>query len=77
MVVLLSLWRKRESFQRFSIFSNSVLMTPGALLPLMQLYDYHHNLGVENLRFPEEEHRRLHEDMDIDRSVRMRCESLR
>ncbi|KAB0304993.1 HupE/UreJ family protein, partial [Klebsiella pneumoniae] len=37
MVALLSLWRKRESFQRFSTFSNNALMTLGALLLLMQL----------------------------------------
>ena len=76
MVALLSLWRKRESFQRFSTFSNNALMTLGALLLLMQLHGYHHDFDAENLRFPEEEHKHLHEDMDIDKSTRTGRESL-
>lgn len=66
MVYGLSTWRKKESFQRFSYASNSLLMFAGIFLLFMQMHGYWHDSHPDDFRFPEAEHRHAHEDMDIE-----------
>ncbi|RTL17395.1 MAG: HupE/UreJ family protein [Burkholderiales bacterium] len=76
MVALLSLWRSRASFARFSVLANNALMTVGALLLLMQLHGYQHDVDGEAFRFPAKEHQHAHEDMDVDKSTRTERDNL-
>ncbi len=69
MVALLSLWRHRPSFKRFSFASNQALIYAGGLLLLMQLHSYHHDIDPDGFRFPAGEHQHAHEDMDILESL--------
>ena len=69
MVALLALWRKRQSFQRFSVLANVGLVYAGGLLLLMQLHGYQHDADPDGFRFPAQEHRHEHEDMDIQKST--------
>jgi len=66
MVGVLALWRKSASFLKFSYASNLGLMTAGLYLLFAQLHGYQHDVNGESFRFPTEEHRDLHEDMDIE-----------
>jgi len=66
MVGVLALWRKSASFLKFSYASNLGLMTAGLYLLFAQLHGYQHDVNGESFRFPTEEHRHLHEDMDIE-----------
>ena len=68
-VTLLAVWRRRPSFARFSFAANQLLMYLGALLLLMQLHGYLHDSDPDSFRFPEQEHRHLHEDMDLEKTV--------
>lgn len=68
MVALLAAWRQRPSFARFSTLANLGLVFAGIGLLLMQLHGYQHDVAPDSFRFPVEEHRHLHEDMDIDKS---------
>lgn len=65
MVGALSIWRKTESFTRFSYFANLVLILAGIYLLFVQLHGYQHDVNGETFRFPTEEHRHIHEDLDI------------
>jgi hypothetical protein len=76
MVWVLSLWRKRESFARFSRIANHGLMTIGGLLLLMQLHGYQHDSGADDFRFPAKEHQHAHEDLDVEKSIQTNRESL-
>ena len=76
MVGLLSLWRKRESFTRFSRMANHGRMTLGGLLLLMQLHGYQHDSGPDEFRFPAKEHQHAHEDLDVEKSIQTERESL-
>ncbi len=69
MVALLAIWRKRQSFARFSTVANAGLVLAGGLLLLMQLHGYQHDSDPNGFRFPAEEHRHEHEDMDIQKST--------
>jgi hypothetical protein len=69
MVSLLAMWRRRSSFGRFSIAANVALMYAGALLLLMQLHSYHHDVAPDSFRFPAAEHEHAHEDLEIDKSA--------
>lgn len=69
MVGFLALWRKRESFKRFSFAANLALVYAGVLLLLMQLHGYSHDSDPNSFRFPEQEHRHVHEDMDINKAA--------
>lgn len=66
MVALLSVWRRRPSFTRFSTLSNCGLIAAGALLLFMQLHGFFHHIQAEEFRFPEKEHSHIHEDMAIE-----------
>jgi hypothetical protein len=69
MVAVLAGWRKRPSFDRFAYAANLALMYAGGLLLLMQLHSLHHDLDADGFRFPDAEHRHIHEDMDIENTV--------
>lgn len=69
MVTLLSLWRHRPSFRRFSFASNQALIYAGGLLLLMQLHSYQHDVDPDSFRFPAAEHQHAHEDMAILESI--------
>ncbi len=65
MVAVLSLWRKTEHFARFSYGANLGLILAGIYLLFVQLHGYQHDVNGEQFRFPTEEHRHAHEDLDI------------
>ena len=69
MVIILSLWRHRPSFKRFSFASNQTLIYAGVFLLLMQLHGYQHDADPDGFRFPAQEHQHAHEDMDIKKST--------
>ncbi len=69
MVALLALWRRRASFARFSHAANLALVYAGALLLLMQLHGYQHDVDADGLRFPAQQHKHAHEDMDIEKTT--------
>jgi hypothetical protein len=69
MVGLLALWRHRSSFKRFSFAANMALVYAGVYLLFMQLHGYLHDAQPDSFRFPVQEHKHIHEDMDIDRAV--------
>lgn len=70
MVVALSGWRKRESFKKFSTAANTALLLAGGYLFIMQMHGYWHDSHPNDFRFPAEEHRHAHEDMDIENEQR-------
>lgn len=76
MVWVLALWRKRESFTRFSTLANNALMTVGGLLLLMQLHGYQHDSDPDGFRFPAKEHQHAHEDIEVDKSTQTGRDSL-
>lgn len=63
MLFLLSGWRKRESFLRFSHASNVTLMLVGGLLLLMQLHGYQHSAYSDDYPLNKDDHSHVHEDM--------------
>ncbi len=69
MVGLLALWRHRPSFKRFSYAANLALIYAGVYLLFMQLHGYQHDVNPDSFRFPAQEHKHQHEDMDIDKTV--------
>ncbi|WP_088284170.1 HupE/UreJ family protein [Ideonella sp. A 288] len=69
MVAVLAYWRHTHSFRRISRVANLALIVAGGLLFLMQLHGYLHDSDPNGFRFPAEEHRHLHEDMDVEKSV--------
>ncbi len=69
MVGLLAFWRHRLSFKRFSFAANLTLVYAGMYLLFMQLHGYQHDTNPDSFRFPVQEHKHIHEDMDIDKTV--------
>jgi HupE / UreJ protein len=69
MVGLLALWRHRPSFKRFSFAANLALVYAGVYLLFTQLHGYQHDVNPDSFRFPVQEHKHIHEDMDIDKTV--------
>ncbi|WP_270174925.1 HupE/UreJ family protein [Diaphorobacter sp. ED-3] len=67
MLVLLAAWRRRPSFAKFSVAANTALMFIGGLLLVMQLHGYWHDSDPDGFRFPTEEHKHIHEDMEISK----------
>jgi HupE / UreJ protein len=68
MVALLSMWRRRPSFARFSALANMGIIAAGMLLLFMQMHGFFHYAQAEEFRFPEKEHSHIHEDMAIEQS---------
>jgi hydrogenase/urease accessory protein HupE len=69
MVSLLAFWRHLPSFKRFSFVANWALVYAGVYLLFVQLHGYQHDVSPESFRFPVKEHKHLHEDMDIDKTL--------
>ena len=69
MLALLAIWRKRASFARFSFAANLAIVYAGVYLLFTQLHGYQHDSHPDSFRFPTEEHRHVHEDMDICNST--------
>ena len=69
MVAVLAWWRHTHSFRRISHAANLALIVAGTLLMLMQLHGYLHDSDPNGFRFPEQEHRHIHEDMDVEKTV--------
>jgi len=63
MLVLLSGWRKRESFAHFEKASNVALLAVGGLLFLMQLHSYQHQVMAEEYPINKDDHYHAHEEM--------------
>jgi hypothetical protein len=63
MVLLLSAWRRRQSFATFSDLANKGLIAAGALLFLMQLHGYSHTRNPDDFGFSDDLHHHAHEDM--------------
>jgi hypothetical protein len=60
-MLLLTGWRKTESFKRFSLASNSGLIIAGAFLFLMQMHGYSHTRSPDEFGFSNELHYHEHE----------------
>ncbi|MBJ7469553.1 MAG: HupE/UreJ family protein, partial [Rhodoferax sp.] len=56
-------------FKRFSFAANLALVYAGVYLLLMQLHGYQHDAHSDDFRFPAQQHKHIHEDMDIDKMV--------
>lgn len=69
MVGLLALWRHGPSFKRFSFAANLALVYAGVYLLFTQLHGYQHDAHPESFRFPVQEHKHIHEDMEIDKTL--------
>jgi hypothetical protein len=69
MVALLAAWRHRPSFKRFSHAANLGLIYAGVYLLFMQLHGYQHDAAPDSFRFPTQEHKHIHEDMDIQNTT--------
>lgn len=55
--------------QRLSHIANLGLIYAGVYLLFAQLHGYQHDRNPDSFRFPAQEHRHAHEDMDIDNST--------
>lgn len=66
MLILLSAWRKTESFQKCSVAANLGLMFVGTLLLLMQLHGYTHTKFAEEFPISKDDHYHVHQAMDED-----------
>lgn len=66
MVLLLAGWRKTKSFSRFSAASNCGLIAAGALLLLMQLHGYSHEVFVDDLKFSKDSHAHVHAEWEAE-----------
>jgi hypothetical protein len=63
-VGVLTLWRKTDSFKKFSFAANSLLIFVGFLLLLMQLHLYSHTKYAEEFPISKDNHYHLHAEMD-------------
>jgi hypothetical protein len=64
MLLLLSAWRKTDSFRKFSTVSNIGLMFVGFLLFMMQLHGFIHTKYAEDFPISKDAHYHLHQAMD-------------
>lgn len=69
MLLLLSGWRKTNSFLKFSKAANVVLMFAGGLLLLMQLHGYQHTQFPDDFPLNADDHHHAHEDMKKESSA--------
>ncbi|WP_293613639.1 HupE/UreJ family protein [Porticoccus sp.] len=63
MLVVLSAWRTRKSFTRFSAASNVGLMATGLFLLMFQLHGYMHSKYPDDFPLNKDDHSHVHEDM--------------
>ena len=64
MLIILTQWRKRDSFIRLSKVTNHALMFAGFMLLLMQLHGYLHTTNEEEFGFNKDAHHHIHMDME-------------
>lgn len=69
MLPLLAIWRRRDSFSRFSYVANLGLIYAGVYLLFVQMHAFQHDIDPNGFRFPVEEHRHIHEDMGIENTT--------
>jgi hypothetical protein len=62
-LAFLSLWHHTESFKKFSIAANTALIVVGALLAVMQLHSYTHQVHSESYPINQYNHEHVHESM--------------
>jgi hypothetical protein len=67
MVLVLSAWRGRPSFDRFSRVANDGIVFVGFLLLLMQLHGYLHTKNPSEFGFDDDGHAHAHQDMEASR----------
>ena len=67
MLLLLSLWRKQDSFKTFSRVSNYGIVFAGILLFLMQMHGYSHQSNPDEFGFSRDNH--LHEHIEMDKEA--------
>jgi len=65
MAFSLSGWRRKDSFKKFSYAANNGLLYAGIYLFFMQMHGFWHDRNPNEFQFPREEHRHIHEDMEI------------
>lgn len=63
-VFLLSAWRRRPSFVKFSVAANCLLIFAGMMLLLMQLHGYIHMVSAEEFPLSTDYHHHAHDDME-------------
>lgn len=64
MLLIISGWRKTNSFAQFSTVSNSALIAAGAFLFMMQLHGFGHNTNPDQFGFSTDNHFHEHKKMD-------------
>ncbi len=64
MLVLLSGWRKTNSFKKFSKAANLALLFAGGLLLLMQLHGFQHTQYPDDFPLNVDDHHHIHENME-------------
>ncbi|MES2824222.1 MAG: HupE/UreJ family protein [Pseudomonadota bacterium] len=69
MLVLLSGWRKTQSFAKFSKAANVALLFAGGLLLLMQLHGFQHTQYPDDFPLNTDDHHHAHEDMEKKSSL--------
>ena len=69
MWIILSSWRKTDSFMKFSKMANAALMFAGLLLLLMQLHGYQHSRFADDFPLNKDEHFQIHQDMEGNRDI--------
>ena len=68
MTLVLTAWRRRQSFPKFSMVANHALIAAGVLLFLMQLHGYLHTTNPSEFGFDTDGHSHAHEDMQDSKS---------
>jgi hypothetical protein len=66
MVAALEFWRRRPSFDKFSILANQAIIAVGIFLFFMQIHGYWHDSHPNDFAFPAESHKHIHEDMELE-----------
>ncbi|WP_207797593.1 HupE/UreJ family protein [Leptospira haakeii] len=66
MILLLSGWRKTQSFQSFSKLANSGLLFVGTLLFIIQLHGYSHSAYPNDFPLNRDDHHHVHEEMQAE-----------
>ena len=64
MLLIISGWRKTNSFTQFSTVSNSALIAAGVFLFMMQLHGFGHNTNPDQFGFSVDNHFHEHKKMD-------------
>jgi hypothetical protein len=66
-LIVLNIWREKESFLRLSVVINHFLMFLGFMLLLMQLHGYLHITNQEEFGFNKDEHAHIHLEQEAQK----------